>query len=294
MALLIGIFVAVFFWLSHPKITTQAHQKINIVAAENVWGDIARQIGGENVSVTSLINDPATDPHLYESSAKDASAVDTASIVIVNGQGYDDFIDKLLPATPRADRHVINIASVLEAKPGDNPHFWYDIARTSVVAAQLEQTLASSDPQHAGMYSANLASFVESLQPLFGVIQTIDSVYPQAPVAYTERLPGYLITATNLAVKSPEGFAQAIENGSDPSPGDQTTFTSLINKKQIRLLFYNSQASSPAAEKVRAAAEKNSIPVVALTEMLPKNMPSYQAWQLSQLQAILTAFERTK
>ncbi len=74
---------------------------INVVAAENFYGNIAEQLGGERVHVTSILSDPNLDPHEYESSVNDAKAVAVADLVIENGGGYDDWMDKLLSGSPQ-------------------------------------------------------------------------------------------------------------------------------------------------------------------------------------------------
>ena len=99
--------------------------KLGVVAAENFWGDIARQIGGDTVQVTSIISDPNTDPHQYESSARDGAAIAGASLEIQNGAGYDEFINKLLAATPKSHREVLDVATVVGAGHDANPHLWY-------------------------------------------------------------------------------------------------------------------------------------------------------------------------
>src|SRR5438477_11816891 len=90
-----------------PAIGTSA-RTVNVVAAENFYGDIAKQLGGSSVKVTSIISDPNADPHEYESSADNAKAIAAAKLVIVNGIGYDSFMDKLIAASPNRDRKLIN------------------------------------------------------------------------------------------------------------------------------------------------------------------------------------------
>src|SRR5438552_2422650 len=108
---------------------------VRVVASESFWGDVAAQLGGDHAKVTSLITDPNADPHLYESDARDAATLSKAQLVVTNGLGYDDFVDKLLSNTSSASRSVLNIADVLGMKgDGTNPHVWYDAPRIPVVA----------------------------------------------------------------------------------------------------------------------------------------------------------------
>ena len=100
---------------------------VHLVAAENFWGNIAAQIGGRDVQVTSLITSPTADPHLFETNAQDAALLAEAQVVIENGAGYDTWMGSLLSADSGQPR-IVNAASVLHVTGSDpNPHLWYDI-----------------------------------------------------------------------------------------------------------------------------------------------------------------------
>ena len=124
---------------------------VNVVASTNVWGDITKQIGGEHVNVTSILSDPNADPHQYEADAKTGAAISKAQLVVENGLGYDDFMDKLLAASPNANRTVLNAADVMKISGSDaNPHIWYDIAKIPDVASAIADQLGKLDPADAG------------------------------------------------------------------------------------------------------------------------------------------------
>src|SRR5512139_3798041 len=108
-----------------PGGSTTVDGVIRVVAAENFWGSIASQLGGTNVSVYVIVNDPNADPHEYEATAADSVAVADANYVIINGAGYDTWAQKLIDANPRSGRRLLNVADLLGKKQGDNPHFWY-------------------------------------------------------------------------------------------------------------------------------------------------------------------------
>ncbi len=273
---------------SNPN-ATNSH-KLQVVAGENFWGNITSQIGGDHVNVTSIISDPSVDPHLYASNAHDSAALASASLVIKNGLGYDDFIDKLMAAAPNDTRQVLSIDNVLRIS-GDNPnpHLWYDIPKVSQAADAIEKALAAIDSANTNVYAANLATFKISLQPITDVINQIKTKYPGAPVAYTERVPGYLLEAAGLKVASPASFASAIEEGNDPSPADTAIMEALMTNHGVRVLLYNSQAISSVTQHVQDLAKQSGIPVVGVTETIPTAEKTYQSWQLDQAKALLTA-----
>lgn len=267
---------------------------VRIVAGENFWGGIAQQIGGAHAQVTSIVTDPTADPHQYESDARDAEAIATADVVVENGAGYDDFIAKLLSATSKHGRVVLSVADVLHATAGDvNPHLWYDLPRIPTVAAAIESALAAADPPDTAVFAANLKTFDASLAPLNALVAEIKAKYPGAPVAYTERVPGDLLAAAGLTVETPPGFAQAIEDGNEPSANDRTAMDDLVTNHRIRALLYNAQATSSVTRHVQDLAHGAGIPVVPVTETQPANEPSYQAWQQRQLEALLQALAPT-
>ena len=96
-----------------------------MVAAENFWGSIAAQLGGEQVEVHSIIVNPDTDPHSYEPTPRDARTLAGSQLAIVNGVGYDNWASKLLAASPQSGRVVLNVGDLLGLQRGDNPHRWY-------------------------------------------------------------------------------------------------------------------------------------------------------------------------
>ncbi|MCW2651965.1 MAG: hypothetical protein JWR32_2941 [Mycobacterium sp.] len=263
---------------------------IAVVASTNVWGDITKQIGGDRVNVTSILSDPNADPHQYESDAKTGAAVSKSQFVIENGLGYDDFIDKLLAASPNPNRTTRNAADVLQISGQDaNPHIWYDIAKVPAVATAIADQLGKLDPADAATFTANAKTFTDSLAPITAATNNIKSKYPGAPVGYTERVPGYLVEAAGLKLATPESFAQSIEDGNDPSVADNQAIDAAITGKAIKVLLYNGQVTSPATERVKQLAQTNGVPVVGVTETLPPSDKNFQAWQLRQINEITTA-----
>src|SRR3954471_22598748 len=181
--------------------TPDTHGRIPVVAGENFWGDVVRQVGGERVQVRSIINDPSADPHLYDSTARNAEAVASARLVVVNGLGYDDFMSQLLSTTSADDRAVITVAQLNPAVPEDaNPHLWYDLDRVRTAAVAIEHELAKADPAHASAFAENRIRFNRSLQPIMQVLGEIRRHFSHAPVAYTERVPEYMLDAAGLNV----------------------------------------------------------------------------------------------
>jgi zinc/manganese transport system substrate-binding protein len=263
-----------------------------VVAAENVYGDIAAQIGGARVTVTSILANPAADPHLFEPGTAAGFAVALADVMIENGLGYDAFADKLLAAAPRPGRVVVNVAEVLRRLgPGTNPHLWYDVPQLPRIASAIAEAMTKADPAGRRTFAAGRRRFVASLGPLDRAVAGLKAGFGGTPVAYTEPVPGYLLEAAGLPVLTPPGFARAIEEGTDPDPAAVAEMRSLFTERRVRLLLYNTQATSPVTQDLRELATQNGIPVVGVTELLPLGL-TYQEWQLRQVNAMSVALGR--
>jgi zinc/manganese transport system substrate-binding protein len=290
-----GLTVGVAALIGAPSVAgaaaSSSHKVIPVVAAENFWGNITSQLGGKYVSVTSLITNPNADPHLFETDAADAAKLAQAQVVIQNGANYDRWMGTLLGADS-GHPTVITAASVLHITGSNpNPHLWYDIPKVPEVAAAITDALAKAQPAEASVFQANLRRFDASLVPLTNTLATIARNFTGAPVAYTERVPGYALAAAHLVVKTPVGFAQAVEDGVDPGPADTLAMEKLITGHKIKVLLYNVQTVTPVTTQIRALAEHNGVPIVGVSETMPTSDHSYQQWQQSQLTALLHALE---
>jgi zinc/manganese transport system substrate-binding protein len=274
--------------VSHKGRSVTAVGGLQVVAAENFWGDIAQQIGGNYVHVNSIISDPTADPHLYESNAVNASEVSSADIVIVNGVGYDDFIQKLLDSGKNDKRQVISAANIYGMTDNQaNPHLWYNLPRVHQVASAIAQSYEQKDPVHKIKYQQNLTNFLSAIKPILDEMAYIKKTFLGAPVAYTEPVPLYLLNAIGLIVKTPKGFAKSVQESSDPSPSDALAMEHLMTSKAIKILLYNSQVTSPVTKHIRDLAKRFGIPVIGVSETLPYKAKNYQSWQKGQLDQIL-------
>ena len=263
-----------------------------VVASTNVYGDIARQIGGSHVAVTSVLADPNADPHLFEPGTANGLAVARARVVIENGLDYDSFMARLERAAPNNDRRVVSVADVLGVHGTEaNPHLWYDVPALPRIASAIEQALVSTDGKHAEAYRRGLRVFVASLAPLQRAVEAIRAAHGGEAVAYTEPVPGYLVAAVGLRNLAPPAFTRSIEQGTEPSASAVQAMTALAAKRQIRVLLYNKQAISPITARVRTAAQRAGVPVVAITETLPSHL-TFQRWQLAQVLELQRALSR--
>jgi zinc/manganese transport system substrate-binding protein len=263
---------------------------IKIVAAENFYGDIAKQIGGPDVSVTSILSNPDQDPHLFELSPSVARDVSATRIVIYNGIDYDPWMEKLLGAARSDDRKTIVVADLIGKKIGDNPHIWYDPVTVSALAKKLSDTLIAEDLANKAGYEQRLARFEESLKPIHGKIGELRQRFAGTPVTATEPIFGYVFDALGMEVRN-QTFQLAVMNNTEPSASDVASFENDLKTHRVKLLVYNSQATDPTADRMRKIAKAAGIPVVAAVETAPAD-ENYQSWMMNELDAVERALSK--
>jgi zinc/manganese transport system substrate-binding protein len=263
---------------------------IKIVAAENFYGDIAKQIGGPDVSVTSILSNPDQDPHLFELSPSVARDVSATRIVIYNGIDYDPWMEKLLGAARSDDRKTIVVADLIGKKIGDNPHIWYDPVTVSALAKKLSDTLIAEDLANKAGYEQRLARFEESLKPIHGKIGELRQRFAGTPVTATEPIFGYVFDALGMEVRN-QTFQLAVMNNTEPSASDIAGFENDLKTHRVKLLVYNSQATDPTADRMRKIAKAAGIPVVAAVETAPAD-ENYQSWMMNELDAVERALSK--
>ncbi|HTJ33886.1 MAG TPA: zinc ABC transporter substrate-binding protein [Dactylosporangium sp.] len=270
---------------------SSAAATVPVVASTNVYGDIARQIAGDRASVTSIISNPDADPHSYEANTRTQLALSKARVVIENGGGYDDFVDTMLKSAGNSAK-VLNVVDISgkKATGGEelNEHVWYDFPAIEKLADQLAAALAEADPAGASTFTANAATFKQKVQQLEAKEASIKAAHTGAGAVVTEPVPLYMLQACGLENKTPEGFSEAIEEGTDVPANVLQETLDLFAHKEVKLLAYNEQTTGPETEKVRNAAKTNNIAVVAVTETLPDGK-DYISWMSGNLSAIETA-----
>lgn len=257
---------------------------VNVVAAENVYGNVATQIGGSDVEVVSILSNPDQDPHLFEASPSTARALSRARIVVVNGAAYDPWMSRLLAAGKTSNRVVINVADLVGRKSGDNPHLWYDVETVKAFAKKFADELSTLDAAHKADYEKNLKTFDGSLDGIEAKTDGMKAKYAGTPVTATEPVFGYMAEAIGLDMRN-EAFQMSVMNDTEPSVSDVAAFETDLKQKGVKVLIYNSQATDPAAERLVKLAKASGIPVVGVTETEPKGR-SYQQWMLGQLDAL--------
>jgi zinc/manganese transport system substrate-binding protein len=290
---------------------------ITVVASTNVYGSVAEAVGGDLVTVESIITDPAADPHSYESTPADAATVAEADVVIHNGGGYDGFVPQLLESAG-GERTVLEVAALSGLVPAEegaaaeeephaegeahaegeehghgefNEHLWYSLPAVQALATELAGVLGAADAANAATYTANAEAFSTEVDGLLAQLRAAGESVPGGRVAVTEPLPGYLVADAGLTDVTPPEFSEAVEEDTDPAPAVVADTLALFEAggTPVRALIVNAQTQTPTTEQVRAAAQSTGVPVVEMSETLPEGQTSYTTWMGAQIQALTAA-----
>lgn len=258
---------------------------INVVAAENFYGDVVKQLGGSHVAVTSILTNPNVDPHQYESSVQTAIMVSKAQFVIKNGGGYDGWMDRLLSASPDQRRLVLTAYDIAPVKLPDNVHIWYSIEDIQSIARAIAGNLKKLDAADAAVFESNLQAFLQSTRQVQQKMDEIKGKYEGRPVGLTETIYLYQTGPLGLNVLTPFDFQKAIAEGNDPPAGAMLIAEKQINQRQIEALIYNKQTVTPTTTRLLNDAKAQNIPIVSITETMPLGK-TYQVWILDQLNTL--------
>jgi len=255
--------------------------EVSIVAAENFYGGVAQQIAGDSANVTSILSNPNQDPHEFTTDAATAMAVADADIVIYNGIGYDDWMDKLLGAQGKPGRIVIRVADLIGAKAGDNPHIWYDPRTMPALAAKLAEILKQPE---------NLATFQKEMTVVTAKIAEIKSAHSGTVVTATEPVFGYMAEALGFKMEN-YGFQLAVMNDTEISFQQASDFEKSLHDKSMKILFYNSQVTDPVTQREQETAKKLGVAVIGVTETQPPDAKDYVDWMLAELNQVEKVLE---
>jgi zinc/manganese transport system substrate-binding protein len=272
--------------------------KIPVLASTNVWGSVLSAVGGDRVSVTSIIDDPSADPHSYETTAKDAIAAKEAKLTLANGGGYDDFFGKLADQAPGVRKLV---AFDISGKGGEghaegahdhgsvNEHVWYDLPTVEKVADQVAAQLGELQPDAKQAFTGNAGAFKAKVADIRKKTEQIGTAHPGAKVLATEPVAYYLLEAAKVTDATPKEFSAAIEDEADVPAAAVEQVNQLIAGKQVKAVVNNAQTVTPITEQVIGNARGAGLPVIDVTETLPAGTTDYISWMNTEVDKLAGA-----
>jgi zinc/manganese transport system substrate-binding protein len=269
---------------------------IDVVAAENFWGSLVAQLGGSHVSVASIITDPNTDPHEYQSNDSDAIAIQRAQYVILNNVGYDTWATQLVGSDGDTNQTVLNIGDYLGVLVSGgivtgNPHLWYNPAYVLQAVAWMYDNLTSIASGLTGYFTEQYDNLTASLHSLYGEISTIRADFAGTVVASTESIFVYLANATGLDLVSPPAFMEAVAEGNDPPDQSVVQFECQLESGHVRVLVFNAQTVTPVTTMMKQIAQDNNVSVISVTETIVPPATPFQQWMGGELNSLYVALD---
>lgn len=266
---------------------------LQVVAAENFWGSITAQLAGDRADVTSVITNPATDPHDYEATPQDAREIASADYVVVNGIGYDAWAQKLLDANPSSERAVLDVGKLVGVKTGGNPHQWYSPGSVRAFVVRVASDLSRLDPDNADYYSRRRAAYEKTgLAEYNGLIAEIKARYAGTPVGGSESIVVPLVSALGLTLETPSSYLDATAEGNEPTAHDTAVVNQQIAQKRIKVFIFNRQNATPDVKRLVDAAHDRGISTTTVTETMVPSGTNFQQWQSSELRDLRDALAR--
>lgn len=272
---------------------------IPVVAGENFWGSLITQLGGSYVSVTSIITDPNTDPHEYQSNDSDAIAIDHAQYIILNNVGYDSWADALIAADGATNQTILNIGNslgvfVTGGIVTGNPHLWYNPNYVNQTVAWMYHNLTTIEPSLTGYFTAQYGNLTASLASLYNEVGVIKHLFGGTEVAATESIFVYLANATDLDLVSPPAFMEAVAENNDPSDSSIVTFTCQLESGYVKVLVFNAQTVTPITTSMKEIAQANNVTVMSVTETIVPPTDTFQQWMGGEYSALYVALDAGK
>ncbi|MDO4252635.1 MAG: zinc ABC transporter substrate-binding protein [Rothia sp. (in: high G+C Gram-positive bacteria)] len=280
---------------------------VTVLTTTNVYADLVRQVAKDAVEVKAIINSSSQDPHSYEASSADRLAVKDADLVVLNGGGYDQFLEDMA-GVDRQDQAVLNVVKIsgkvteeeyeqltqahTEQEHQDhdhadfNEHLWYDLPSMKKLVASLADQLSQLLPQE----EENFRQAAEDLNKKLTDLEEQCSQIAAQGKSYlaTEPVPAYLLDAAGFQDQTPADLTSAVESGSDIAPLTLQEAKDALKDGSVSLLAYNEQTATAQTQQILAAAQEAKTAHVSFTETLPEGQ-TYLGWMEENISNIKKA-----
>jgi zinc/manganese transport system substrate-binding protein len=221
----------------------RAQQRIRVVATFSILGDFVKNVGGDKIELATLVQ-PNGDTHVYSPTPDDAKLIAAATVVFVNGLGFEGWMTRLVGASGTkaplvvASQGVKSLMREDRHHPGQtviDPHAWQSVANAKIYVANIRDGLASVDPVNRSTYEANAAAYLAKLDALDKEIREAISKIPpdHRKIITTHGAFGYFADAYGMQFISPEG----ISTDAEPSARDVAEIIAQIKRQKIPAVF---------------------------------------------------------
>jgi zinc/manganese transport system substrate-binding protein len=244
------------FWLCWLAVIiaispARAQEPLNVVASFSILGDFVRSVGGDRVSVATLVG-PNGDAHVYTPAPADAKKIADAKLVIVNGLGMEGWLPRLVKSAGSKAAIITATSGIAPRKLGSDadPHAWQSVANAKVYVTNIRDALAAADPAGAEAYRANTQNYLAKLDALEREIGAAVAQIPQdrRKVISTHDAFGYLASAYGIEFVAPLG----VSTESEASARDIARIITQIRSQKIPAVFLENISDSRLIRRISA------------------------------------------
>ena len=230
----------------------RADERLNVVASFSILGDFAKNVGGDRVSVTTLVG-PNGDVHVYTPTPADAKKIADAKLLIINGLGLEGWLPRLVQSSGGKATIVTATANITPRKIGDDaadPHAWQSVANAKIYVANIRDAFAAADPAGAEVYRANTQSYQAKLDALDRAAREATALIPESrrKVISTHKAFGYFAAAYGIEFLAPLG----VSTESEPSARDIAGIITRIRTAQIPAVFLENISDPRLIQRIAA------------------------------------------
>jgi zinc/manganese transport system substrate-binding protein len=225
--------------------------KINVVASFSILGDFVRNVGGERVTVTTLVG-PNGDAHVYTPTPQDAKKIADAKLVVVNGLGFEGWLPRLVKSSGGKATIVTATQGIASRKldSHDDPHAWQSVANAKIYIGNIRDALAKADPAGADAYKANADAYLAKLATLDDEVKTAVATIPAVhrKVISTHDAFGYFAAAYGVEFIAPQG----VSTDSEPSAKEIAVIITQLKISKIPAVFLENIADPRLMRRIAA------------------------------------------
>ena len=240
----------------------QAFAAVDVVASFSILGDITQRVGGERTKVHTLVGRNA-DAHVYQPTPPAAKTLGKATLVVVNGLGFEGWIDRLINSTGYRDSVTTassGIRTLARGESGDehdhhdhagpsDPHAWQDLANAARYVDNIRNALIDIDPEGRSTYQANADQFRQEIAALDAEVRQNFKKIPKdrLKVVTTHDAFAYFGQAYGISFIAPVG----VNTDAEPSAADIGRIIKQIRREKIPAVFMESISDSRLLERIR-------------------------------------------
>ncbi|WP_457796079.1 metal ABC transporter substrate-binding protein [Methylocystis sp. S23] len=230
-----------------------AGERLPVVASFSIIGDLVTEVGGDRISVTTLVGADG-DAHVYQPTPADGRKIAQAKLIFINGLGFEGWLERLVAAA-KSKGTVVTLGKGVAARPGEegtDPHAWQDVANAKIYVAEIRDALAAADPQGAEAYQARASAYLDRLEALDAeIVKALDAIPKERRrVVSTHDAFGYFSARYGVEFIAPQGVSTEAE----ASVRDIARIIDAVKRNKVGAVFLENVSDPRLAKRIAAEA----------------------------------------